>query len=373
MIEPRAHLQRISAYCIAICGPLGADPEVLAPAAWLHDLGMVAMNVGVRPGPLTERERRELLTHPEIGHALLAGSSTPVLELASRIALTHHEHFDGGGYPRGIAAEEIPLAGRIVAVADAFDALVTNRVYRRAGSVAEAAGVLRAQRGQQFDPQVVDAFLDAMDAMRSVLTKYRAGECGAPEDYVTVSTAASVLAIPPSRVRRWADEGRLEVTRTPGGHRRFRLDDVRRLAADERSFGLLRSIALPRAPLPKLAGVLRTFGGEITTATVAAVYGDEPPGWFATSKAQPALRAWRKTLLDASVSGDFGRTLEASVKLMREAQAHSASLLERHTFLERFGQVTVRVLSRATAEPDELAGTRRLMAALQRHLLALQG
>jgi excisionase family DNA binding protein len=246
---------------------------------------MVAINVGVRPGPLTERERRELTTHPEIGYALLAGSRTPVLELASRIALTHHEHFDGGGYPRGIAGDDIPLAGRIVAVADAFDALVTNRLYRRAGSVAQAAGVLRSQRGQQFDPQVVDAFLDRLDDMRSVLRKYAAGECRAPTDYVTVSTAASVLAIPPSRVRRWADDGRLEVTRTPGGHRRFRLDDVRRLAADERSFGLLRPIALPQTPLPALAGVLRNFGGEITTAAVAAVYGEEPPGWFATSNA----------------------------------------------------------------------------------------
>jgi len=111
--------------------------------------------------------------------------------------------------------------------------------------------------------------------------------------------------------------------------------------------------------------VLRNLGGEITTAAVAAVYGDDIPGWFA---AQPALRAFR----EASLSGAFGPTLEASAYLMREAQAHSASLLERHTFLERFGQVSVRVLGRTTASREEIAGTRRLIAALQQHLLAMQ-
>jgi hypothetical protein len=115
--------------------------------------------------------------------------------------------------------------------------------------------------------------------------------------------------------------------------------------------------------------VLRNLGGEITTAAVAAVYGDDIPGWFA---AQPALRAWRETLREASLSGAFGPTLEASAYLMREAQAHSASLLERHTFLERFGQVSVRVLGRTTASREEIAGTRRLIAALQQHLLAMQ-
>ena len=118
--------------------------------------------------------------------------------------------------------------------------------------------------------------------------------------------------------------------------------------------------------------MLRNLGGEITTAAAAAVYGDDRSGWFAAETAQPALRAWRETLREASLSGAFGPTLEASAYLMREAQAHSASLLERHTFLERFGQVSVRVLGRTTASREEIAGTRRLIAALQQHLLALQ-
>lgn len=147
--------------------------------------------------------------------------------------------------------EEIPLAGRIVAVADAVDALVTDRAHRRAGSIADAEMVLHAGRGQQFDPWIVDTFLAARDDVLLALRRFPAAERLNPDDYVSVRTAASVLSIPPSRVRRWADEGRLEVTRTPGGHRRFRLDDVRRLAADERPIGVLRPVPRrePRSPL----------------------------------------------------------------------------------------------------------------------------
>ena len=97
--------------------------------------------------------------HADVGHELLAGSGTELLETAAVIAWTHHERWDGSGYPRGLVGEEIPLEGRIVAVADVFDALTSDRPYRPAVSAADARAHLRAGRGTAFDPQVVDAFV----------------------------------------------------------------------------------------------------------------------------------------------------------------------------------------------------------------------
>jgi putative two-component system response regulator len=97
--------------------------------------------------------------HAEVGHELLAGSATEMLETAAIIAWTHHERWDGSGYPCGLVGEEIPLEGRIVAVADVFDALTSDRPYRPAVSAADARAHLRAGRGTAFDPQVVDAFV----------------------------------------------------------------------------------------------------------------------------------------------------------------------------------------------------------------------
>ena len=116
--------------------------------------------------------------------------------MAARRRNGGHQHFDGGGYPRGLVGEEIPLAGRIVAVADAFDALVTDRAHRRAGSIADAEMVLHAGRGQQFDPWIVDTFLAARDDVLLALRRFPAAERLNPDDYVSVRTAASVLSIP---------------------------------------------------------------------------------------------------------------------------------------------------------------------------------
>ena len=97
--------------------------------------------------------------HTEAGRELLAGSGNELLELAAEIAWTHHERWDGAGYPQGLAGEEIPLVGRIVAVADVFDAITSDRPYRHALSVDEALAIIAAQRGTAFDPDIVDAFL----------------------------------------------------------------------------------------------------------------------------------------------------------------------------------------------------------------------
>jgi putative two-component system response regulator len=117
-------------------------------------------------------------THAAIGHELLSGSDSEILRLAATIAWTHHERYDGGGYPRGLTGDEIPLEGKIAAVADVFDALTSTRPYREALSVDEALGIMRAERGRHFDPLVLDAFialLDDVDAVRREPPGWRIG------------------------------------------------------------------------------------------------------------------------------------------------------------------------------------------------------
>src|SRR4051794_2530155 len=126
------HLQRVSGYCALLAERLGIDADLMRVASRLHDVGMAAVTDAVilKPGPLSPEDRREMQDHAQLGHAMLAGSGVEPLETAAEIACTHHERWDGGGYPRGLAGEEIPLSGRVVAVADAFDALTTWRVYQ---------------------------------------------------------------------------------------------------------------------------------------------------------------------------------------------------------------------------------------------------
>jgi HD-GYP domain-containing protein (c-di-GMP phosphodiesterase class II) len=111
-----------------------------------------------KPEPLDPDERALIELHPQIGHQILSGSGDKVLELAATIALTHHEHIDGGGYPHGLRGERIPLAGRIAAVADVFDALTHDRPYRPALCIDEALTMLREGRRAHFDGRVLDAF-----------------------------------------------------------------------------------------------------------------------------------------------------------------------------------------------------------------------
>ena len=117
----------------------------------------------LKPGPLTAEERAIVETHAEEGHRLLRGSSSSILDMAATIALSHHEKWDGSGYPRGLAGEAIPIEGRIVAVADVFDALTCDRVYRYAFTLEQAVEMMREQRGRHFDPVLLDAFLEVLD------------------------------------------------------------------------------------------------------------------------------------------------------------------------------------------------------------------
>ena len=163
-----AHIERIGRLSALLAEEIGMDGEFctrLRYAAPLHDVGKVAIPDAIllKPGPLTPEERAIVETHAEEGHRLVGGSSSAILDLAATIALSHQEKWDGTGYPRGLAGEEIPLEGRIVAVADVFDALTSDRVYRKAFSVEEAVRMMRAERGGHFDPLLLDAFMKIIE------------------------------------------------------------------------------------------------------------------------------------------------------------------------------------------------------------------
>ncbi len=164
-----AHIERIGRFSTLLAAQLGLETELcelLSHAAPLHDIGKVAIpdSILLKPGPLTPEERAIVETHAEEGHRLLRGSSSSILDMAATIALSHHEKWDGSGYPRGLAGEDIPLEGRIVAVADVFDALTSDRVYRLAFSVEEAVELMTEQRGRHFDPVLLDAFLEVLSS-----------------------------------------------------------------------------------------------------------------------------------------------------------------------------------------------------------------
>jgi diguanylate cyclase (GGDEF)-like protein len=183
------HIERVALYCDLISRRLGLEEtfaESIRLASPLHDIGKIGIpdHVLLKPGPLDDGERSLIEQHAEIGYRILSGSGTELLELAASIALAHHERWDGAGYPMRLREQEIPLEGRIVAVADVYDALTSDRVYRGAFSPQAAIEILVAGRGTQFDPAVLDAFL----------------ELG--RDTLGVDTGAPRLSIPWRRARK---------------------------------------------------------------------------------------------------------------------------------------------------------------------------
>ncbi len=174
-----AHIERIGRLSTLLAEQIGMEPgfcERMSHAAPLHDVGKVAIPDAIllKPGPLTAEERAIIETHAEEGHRLLRGSSSSILEMATTIALSHQEKWDGTGYPRGLSGEAIPIEGRIVAIADVFDALTSDRVYRKAFSVEEAIQMMREQRGHHFDPVLLDAFMEVLEAPATTRASARA-------------------------------------------------------------------------------------------------------------------------------------------------------------------------------------------------------
>ena len=170
--ETGRHTERLGEYCGAIARTLSLTPDLcdlIRLASPLHDVGKIAVPdwILLKAGPLTPPERELMQKHAEVGYLILNGSGEELLELAATMAWTHHERRDGGGYPRGLKGDEIPLEGRIVAVGDVFDALTSDRVYRRAMTVEDALRILEDGRGTHYDPVVLDALLTVVTRRRA--------------------------------------------------------------------------------------------------------------------------------------------------------------------------------------------------------------
>jgi PAS domain S-box-containing protein len=162
--ETSQHTERVGTMSAEIGERMGLSDEslvLLREAAPLHDIGKLAIpdRVLLKPGRLTEGEQELMQTHTTLGARLLFGSRSPALQLAGVIAESHHEWWDGSGYPQGLIGSDIPLVGRIVTVADVFDALTHDRPYKSAWPVDQAMALIRSTAGSQFDPNVVESFL----------------------------------------------------------------------------------------------------------------------------------------------------------------------------------------------------------------------
>jgi putative two-component system response regulator len=161
--ESGEHVWRIAHTSWLIAMELGLPPEqanLLLRAARLHDIGKIGIpdNILRKPGKLSSQEFDIIKTHTTIGAKLLSGGESPLIRMAELIALSHHERWDGTGYPRGLKGADIPIEGRILAVTDTFDALIHDRVHQKALPVADAVAEIKRQSGTQFDPQIVQAF-----------------------------------------------------------------------------------------------------------------------------------------------------------------------------------------------------------------------
>ncbi len=159
--EHTIRVGEMAARIAAVLGMSGDQVRLILLAARLHDIGKIGVSdlILLKPGKLTNDEIADMRRHATLGGRMLSNGRTPLLQMAERIAVTHHEWFDGTGYPAGLAGDEIPIEGRIVALADVFDALTNDRPYKSAWTQDAAITEISSHSGTQFDPRVVDAFL----------------------------------------------------------------------------------------------------------------------------------------------------------------------------------------------------------------------
>jgi putative two-component system response regulator len=167
----------MSRYTTLLAYAAGLDDdrcEQIRLASPMHDVGKIAVADGIlfKPGALTAAEYGVIQQHAEAGYMMLSKSEQPLIQLAATIARSHHERWDGAGYPLGLAGDSIPLEGRITAIGDVFDALVSRRVYKAAIPFDRAVQIIRDGRGTQFDPDLVDVFMANVDDFGAILEEY---------------------------------------------------------------------------------------------------------------------------------------------------------------------------------------------------------
>lgn len=175
--ETGLHIIRMSKMAVLIAKDAGVsdeDCDLLLNAAPMHDIGKIGIpdHILLKPGKLEPEEWVIMKTHAQIGADILAGDDTPLLNMASEIALTHHERWDGNGYPNGLKGEDIPLVGRITALADVFDALTSVRPYKKAWSIEDSVALITEESGKQFDPVLVEHFLNCLNSIVKIKEEY---------------------------------------------------------------------------------------------------------------------------------------------------------------------------------------------------------
>lgn len=171
------HIHRMSHYCELLARKYGLSAErceLIRTASPMHDIGKIGTpdQVLLKPGKFTPEEFDVISQHAEIGYRILDGSDAEILKVAALIAWTHHERWDGNGYPRKLKGEAIPIEGRIAAIADAFDALTTQRVYKPAFTLDHAVELMNTHRGEHFDPELLDIFFASMDDIKHIHDRY---------------------------------------------------------------------------------------------------------------------------------------------------------------------------------------------------------
>ena len=175
--ETGMHVIRMSHYSRTIARAIGMDEseaDLLLNAAPMHDVGKIGIpdKVLLKPGKLDDGEWTLMRKHPEFGANIIGDHDSGLLQMARTVALTHHEKWDGSGYPNGLSGEDIPLVGRIVAIADVFDALTTERPYKDAWPVDKATALIEREAGAHFDPDLAAAFLRSMPEVLAIKEKY---------------------------------------------------------------------------------------------------------------------------------------------------------------------------------------------------------
>ena len=173
-----AHNTRMSNYSAIIARRMGLSAKVVETilyAAPMHDVGKIGIpdKILLKPGPLDEQEWQIMKLHTVFGHRILEGEGAGFVKLGEVVAMTHHEKWDGSGYPQGLKGRKIPLVGRVVAIADVFDALTSKRPYKEAFPLDKSLAIIREGRGTHFDPAVVDAFFISVDEILAVKEKYK--------------------------------------------------------------------------------------------------------------------------------------------------------------------------------------------------------